>query len=289
MLLQRKIKALTTNLKELEEAADRVHCRSIHRMLIEELDKGKESNLITCALLLAKHDNPDLDIDAYHGEIERMAGELSRKVAHDAPVKDKVAAIAEYLFEDNGYHGSRADYYNRSNSYLNEVIDDREGIPITLSILFIELAGHLDADLKGLGLPGHFVVCYEEEGKRTVIDAFERGKPLTVGEANKIIGSFGGGGVISDYPPSGKRAIIQRMIYNLKGISIEEKDYHAALRYVDLLIALDPDDAQEHLSRALLHLQNGQGDKAKPDLEWLFEKKPEGIHLSRLRELYNRL
>ncbi|MCP4846961.1 MAG: tetratricopeptide repeat protein [Verrucomicrobiaceae bacterium] len=289
LLLQRKIKALTTNLKELEEAANRVHCHSIRRMLINELNKGEESDLITCALLLAKHDNPDLDINAYHEEIERMAGELSRKVAPDAPIKAKVAAIADYLFEDNGYHGSRTDYYNRSNSYLNEVIDDREGIPITLSILFIELAGHLDADLKGLGLPGHFVVCYEEEGKRTVIDAFERGKPLTAGEANKIIDSFGGGGVLSDYPPSGKRAIIQRMVYNLKGISIEEKDYLAALRYVNLLIALDPNDAQEHLSRALLHVQNGQGDKAKPDLEWLFERKPEGIHLSRLRELYDRL
>ena len=79
------------------------------------------------------------------------------------------------------------------------------------------------------------------------------------------------------------------MIYNLKGISIEEKAYPSALRYVDLLIALDPDDAQEHLSRALLYIQNGQGDRAKADLEWLFEKKPEGIHLARLRELYNRL
>lgn len=289
LLLQRKIKALTTNLKELEAAADRVHRRSIHQALIGELDKGEESNLITCALLLARHDNPDLDMSAYHEEIERMASELADKVARDAPAKDKVAAIAGYLFEDNGYHGSRADYYNRSNSYLNEVIDDREGIPITLSILFIELAGHLDTELKGLGLPGHFVVCYEEEGKRTVIDAFERGKPLTTEEANGIIRSFGGGGVVSDYPPSGKRAIIQRMIYNLKGISIEEKDYNAALRYVDLLLALDPDDAQEHLSRALLYLQNGQGEKAKGDLEWLFEKQPEGIHLERLRELYNRL
>ena len=108
-------------------------------------------------------------------------------------------------------------------------------------------------------------------------------------EANNIIRSYGGTGTISDYPPSGKRAIIQRMIYNLKGISIEEKDFDSALGYVDLLLAIDPDDAQERLSRALLHLQNGKGEKAKADLEWLFEKKPEGIHLGRLRELYNRL
>ncbi|MFP6875146.1 MAG: tetratricopeptide repeat protein [Verrucomicrobiales bacterium] len=289
LMLQRKIKELAATLKALEQTADDVHRRGIQEQLIDELAKKQETDLITCALLLAKHDNPDLDIAAYHEEIERMAGELSRKVGKDASTREKVAAISEYLFEDNGYHGSRADYYNRSNSYLNEVIDDREGIPITLSILFIELAGHLDADLKGLGLPGHFVVCYEEDGKKTIIDAFERGKLLTTEEANKIIRSFGGDGAISDYPPSDKRSIIQRMIYNLKGISIEAKDYPAALRYVDLLIALDPDDAQEHLSRALLHVQNGQGNKAKDDLEWLFEKQPEGIHLERLRELYNRL
>ena len=128
-----------------------------------------------------------------------------------------------------------------------------------------------------------------QDGKRNIIDAFERGKPLTTEETNDIIRSYGGTGKISDYPPSDKRAIIQRMIYNLKGISIEEKDFGSALRYVNLLLAIDPDDAQEHLSRALLHLQNGEGEKAKPDLEWLFEKKPEGIHLGRLRELYNRL
>jgi len=288
-LLQGKIKELATKLKELEAAADRVHRQSIQQRLIGEMDKGGESNLITCALLLAKHDNPDLDMAAYQEEMDRMAGELALKVAKDAPVDNKVSPIARSLSEDNVYHGSRADYYNRSNSYLNEVIDDREGIPITLSILFIELAGRLNTELKGIGLPGHFVVCYEEEGKRTVIDAFERGKPLTKEEANNIIRSYGGTGTISDYPPSGKRAIIQRMIYNLKGISIEEKDFDSALGYVDLLLAIDPDDAQERLSRALLHLQNGKGEKAKADLEWLFEKKPEGIHLGRLRELYNRL
>ena len=288
-LLQGKIKQLTSNLNQLEEAAGSVHRRSIQKKLINELEKEDKSSLIFCALLLAKHDNPELDIAAYQEEIDRMADELDRKVEKIASVQDKVAAIASYLFEDNGYHGSRSDYYNRSNSYLNEVIDDREGIPITLSILFMELADRLDAELKGLGIPGHFVLCYEEGGERTIIDAFERGKPLTTEETNNLIRSYGGTGEISDYPPSEKRAIIQRMIYNLKGISIEEKDFGAALGYVDLLLSIDPDDAQEHLSRALLHLQKGEGEKAKPDLEWLFEKNPEGIHLGRLRELYNRL
>ena len=218
-----------------------------------------------------------------------MAGEISRMVKKGAKPAQKVRAISKYLFEDNGYHGSRTDYYNRSNSYLNEVIDDREGIPITLSLLFIELSDHLGAGLKGLGLPGHFVVFYEDGGERKMIDPFEGGKPLSEKEADEIVRAYGGGGSAADYPASDKRSIIQRMVYNLKGISIDAKDYPSALRYVDLLLAISPEDAQERLSRALLNVQLGDGEAAKPDLEWLFEKKPEGIHLDRLRQLYDRL
>ena len=79
------------------------------------------------------------------------------------------------------------------------------------------------------------------------------------------------------------------MLNNLKGIAIDEQDPAGAIRYVDLLIALDPEDANQRLSRALLNFQNGDGEAAKPDLEWLFENQPDGIRLDRLRDLYDRL
>ena len=95
-------------------------------------------------LLLSKLDNEDLDVDAYRAELARMARELAESLPKEADEKAKLAALRKYLFEDNGFHGSRADYYNRSNSYLNEVLDDREGIPITLAAVYMELGARSD-------------------------------------------------------------------------------------------------------------------------------------------------
>src|SRR5205823_14916082 len=92
------------------------------------------------ALLLAKLDNEELDPSAYRKEVERMARDLSAQLSKDADEKAKLTALNQYLFKERGFHGSRTDYYSRSNSYLNEVIDDREGLPITLSVLYLEVA-----------------------------------------------------------------------------------------------------------------------------------------------------
>ena len=288
-LIQRKIKALLASAARLEDGADLVHRSAIQRELTTEFEKEEGADLLRCALLLAEHDNPEIDTEAYTDEVARMAGEIESTVPKNSDPATIVAAIGKYLFADNGYHGSRSDYYNRSNSYLNEVIDDREGIPITLAVLFIELAERLDLKLHGLGLPGHFVAYYADGKGRQIIDPFEGGKPLTPAEADEIVRAFGGGGKSADYSAADTKAIIQRMVFNLKAVAIDAKDYAGALRYVDLLLAIDPKDGGERLSRALLHVQTDQGEKAKLDLEWLFEHKPEGIHLDRLRGLYDRL
>ena len=93
----------------------------------------------------------------------------------------------------------------------------------------------------------------------------------------------------NDYKAADNKSIIQRMLYNLKGISIDNKEYQSAMNYVDLLIAIDPKDSQERLSRSILFIQLDQNDDAKKDLEWLLEMEPEGIRIERIRELYNRL
>src|SRR5690606_2448324 len=108
----------------------------------------------------------------------------------DAEIDDRarLAAMNQYLFVDNGFHGSRTDYYNRANSYLNRVIDDREGLPITLSVLYIELGQRLGLKLHGVGLPGHFVVRHvPAEGEPQLIDVFEGGQPLSREDAEKKV------------------------------------------------------------------------------------------------------
>jgi regulator of sirC expression with transglutaminase-like and TPR domain len=289
LLLQNRIKELNKTATSLKIIHDRVHREHVTKELIKELDKGIKSDLTLCALLIAQHDNQELDIKAYHSEINRMATDIKAIIDPADSEEKKVKAISKYLFEDNGYHGSRTDYYNRSNSYLNEVIDDREGIPITLSIIFIELASRINVELKGLGLPGHFVVFHKKQGERKIIDPFNGGKQISTEEADQIVQDQLGIGKASEYEPADNLSIVKRMIYNLKGITIDNKEYEDALNYVNLLIEIDPNDPQERLSRAILNIQNKQEENAKSDLEWLLKTKPEGIHLQRIQELYNRL
>ena len=288
-LINKKIKTLETSISSLEKLNDKVHREKITYEILQELNKGNDSDLALCALLLAKYDNQEIDIDAYYSEIERMGEDLLSKIKNNIGLEAKVALISQYLFKDNGYHGSRTDYYNQSNSYLNEVLDDREGIPITLSIIYIELAERIGLKMQGLGLPGHFVVFYNNNGNRKIIDPFDNGKPITKADADAIVKEYDITMNANDYKAADNKSIIQRMLYNLKGISIDNKEYQSALNYVDLLIAIDPKDSQERLSRSILFIQLDQNDDAKKDLEWLLEMEPEGIRIERIRELYNRI
>ena len=131
-------------------------------------------DLFRAGLLVARLDNEEVDVDAYREELERMGRELAAKLPADADEAVKLDALRKYLFEENGFHGSRGDYYNRANSYLNEVLDDREGLPITLSVVYIELARRIGLKVEGVGLPGHFVVRHvPAEGEPQLIDVYD--------------------------------------------------------------------------------------------------------------------
>src|SRR5262249_6316559 len=144
----------------------------------------------------------------------------------DADDKTKLTALNKYLFADRGFHGSRADYYNRSNSYLNEVLEDREGLPITLSVLYLELARRLGVKVVGIGLPGHFVVQHvpaQDAGE--LIDVYEGGQPLSRDEADKKVRALARRPLKDeDLAPVTKRAIVVRMLHNLLGIARDERD-----------------------------------------------------------------
>src|SRR5262249_35500319 len=148
----------------LRQLAQAVHHQRVQAELVKAL-QGKEENidLVHAALLVARLDNDDLDIEPYRKEIERMARDIQTALPNDSDGPARLTALNKYLFTERGFHGSRADYYNRSNSYLNEVLDDREGIPITLSVLYMELARRIGLNVVGIPLPLHFVVQYQPD------------------------------------------------------------------------------------------------------------------------------
>ena len=137
----------------------------------------KEIDLLRAALLVARIDNDDLDVDAYVREVDRMAAGIRPSLKPNDDAEAKLKVLDEYLFKKLGFHGSRTDFDNRSNSYINEVIDDREGLPITLSVLYIEMARRLGVNVVGVGLPGRFMVRLDSTNDNgTLIDVFEGGR-----------------------------------------------------------------------------------------------------------------
>ena len=133
--------------KRLEEQATRLRLASarLHRRMVRDQLKGlfeneDEANLFRAALLLAKLDDPEVDIAHYEKQLNAMATEVKARFADEESESSKLKKLIAYLFKENGYHGSRHEYYNRANSYMNRVLDDREGLPITLSVLVMELA-----------------------------------------------------------------------------------------------------------------------------------------------------
>ena len=287
-LMIRQQLELERSSKMLKEMTVELHQRSVRESLVAELAKPeKEADLLRCALLLSKHDNPDLDLAIYQRGFEQMIQELSGDSDLLKSTESAVLRINRYLFEENGFHGSRSDYSSRSNSYVNEVLDDREGLPITLSVVYIELARRLGVEgVVGIPLPGRFMVGYRgvAETEFSLVDVYDGGKRLSMAQALDVVSD---GALVSEKArqPASKRDIIVRMIRNLAGPQLETRNgAMEALPYLDLLIALDPDAGRERLSRAMIRELQGNRIGAAEDVGWMLEHLPDGIQ-TRQREM----
>jgi regulator of sirC expression with transglutaminase-like and TPR domain len=187
-----------------------------------------------------------------------------------------------------GFHGSRTNYYNKSNSYLNEVLDDREGLPILLSVLYMELARRLELKVVGVGLPGHFVVRHEPEpGPGQLIDPFERGERISAEDAQLLVERNTGRPFDADVLRSQTpEEILIRMLTNLMGTARDAADAEAMLRYVETMSAVDEDNAEFRWFRAVLRFQTHRHAEAHQDTLWLLDKRPADVELPRVRQLH---
>jgi len=292
-ILEAHARKLEREAGRLRKLAQAVHERQVRDELVKLLNRPEdEIDLAHAALLVARLDNPGLDVAAYRRQLDQMGRELAAHLPADAGAAQRLAALTDYLFAENGFHGSRTDYYNRANSYLNEVMDDREGLPITLSILFMELAHRIGLEqMDGLALPGHFIVRHTpKKGDAQFIDVFEGGRKLSLREAQEIAVLNSGVPVqADDFEPAGKRKIIVRLVRNLAGLARRGETDRMPLRYLDLIIALEPDAPGERRNRAALRLQAGDAAGAREDLRWLLENQPRGVDLERIEELLRSL
>ena len=291
-LLRTRAETLEQQAQQLRRLASAVHEKAIQDALSKELDQAEDKvDLLKAALLLAQLDNAEIEIDHYLKTVDGMANAIGKSLKPDATEKQKLKAIGEYMFEQNGFHGSRGDYYNRSNSYLNEVIDDREGIPVTLTLLYMEIANRLDLKLQGLPLPGHFTAGrIAKDEPLVIIDVYDGAKVISRKEAEELVFNTSGVRLVdAHFEPATKKAIIMRMLRNLIGISNSTEEPETVVRYLNTFLLLEPDSPQERLNRALMHMKLRLNDKAKDDVRWLLENNPPGFNRERLMELFRRL
>ncbi|MGE4000175.1 MAG: transglutaminase family protein [Planctomycetaceae bacterium] len=291
--LRQRAERLEQQAARLRELADAVQAESVVRRLAEMFQPAAEGqppadvDLLHSVLLLAALDNDELEIDAYRQHVDEMAEEIREQLPAGATAAGKMEALHKYLFDELGYHGSRTNYDDVSNSYLNEVIDDREGLPITLSVLYMEIARRIDLSVDGIGLPGHFVVRVQlEDDKQQLVDVFDRGRLMSLDDAKAKVQSITGGPWNDDYlTPNTKRQIVIRMLRNLLGLAGSVETPEAALRYVNALLALEPDSAMDRLFRAVICHNTGRTEQGLADVDWVLERKPPGIDLKRVEQL----
>jgi regulator of sirC expression with transglutaminase-like and TPR domain/S1-C subfamily serine protease len=239
-------------------------------------------DLFQSALLVAALDNPDLDLAGARHDLDRLAAEVAKGVPEGADDAAKLAALDRVLFQELGFHGSRGDYYNRSNSYVNEVLDDSEGIPITLALVYMELAKRLGVAIEGVGLPGHFLVRHAPAGAEPRwIDVFDGATILDRDGVAKLYRDLQGRDLTDDLlAPVGPKAILVRMINNLLSIATREDDAPAMHRYLDAILAVDPESGRDRVMRMLVANRLGRKDAARSDALWLLDRAPDEIDLA---------
>ncbi len=286
--LQERARLLQKQAERLQELAQSIHERAVQAELKAVFAEKKEADidLLSAALLVARLDNSEVEIKVYLNQVAAMVNEIQKTLPPQATPQVKLDALNQYLFRETGFHGSRTNYYSRSNSYINETIEDREGLPITLAILYMEMGRRLGLDIEGVGLPGHFVVRVNSTAEKgQLVDVFEGGTTLS-DEAARVMIVTGNSGQLDEefLKAQPKKEIIKRMLRNLMNLARDSEDVESMLRYVETMISLDEELLQERWLRAVLRYQTGRITEAMADADFLLEKSPEGFDLKRIRE-----
>lgn len=216
----------------------------------------EEINLAEAALLIAAQEYPGLDVPAYLARLDEIAATLKRRMRADISPTDALVALNRYLFEEIGFAGNVADYYDPRNSYLNEVLDRRLGIPITLSLVHVEIGRRIGLAMHGVAFPGHFLVKCSLRNGAVVMDSYARGASLSLEDLQQRLKVLRGGAVPAPdmvaqlLAAAGRKSILARLLRNLKNIYRERGDLSRALAAADRIIALEPAAAEEYRERA---------------------------------------
>jgi regulator of sirC expression with transglutaminase-like and TPR domain len=248
--------------------------------------KNSKRNLIEKSLKLAQIlEYPDLNIPKYIEKINEIGNSLKLKIDDVKNSTYLISMLNEHVFEKYGFQGDDEDYYDPRNNFLNAVIDKKTGIPITLSIIYSEVAKYIDLDLKIVGFPGHVVVKYKEE---MIMDPFYRGRLLTINDLEEILYRNFGDGVefIPEYLNTATTdQILTRLLRNLKNAYTQSYAYDKAMRCTDMILGIRPESSEEIRDKGILEERLLHYDEALPLLNKYLELEPEAEDADFILEL----
>ena len=237
-------------------------------------------NLCEAALLCAQDAYPDLDVPDTLKRIDELGETLKKRLPADFSTTHRLLALNNYLFQELGFSGDADNYYDPRNSFLNDVLMRKTGIPITLSILYIEVGARLGLKLKGVSFPGHFLVKIRVTGGELVLDPFDGGRSLSEEDLRERLARFTGEEAAQTLPledlleSASPRQILARLLRNLKAIHLEAKDLDRALAVMNRLVVLLPDVPEERRDRGLVFAQLECPRAAAEDLGFYARERP---------------
>jgi regulator of sirC expression with transglutaminase-like and TPR domain len=244
------------------------------------------------ALAIAAEEYPGLDVEAQLKRLDALGALVQQRAPAPRRAANMLKATRDVLFGELGFRGNDQSYYDPRNSYLNEVLERRLGIPISLSVLFMEVARRAGLALEGVGFPGHFLVKLRPElGPEIFIDPYNGGELLT---ADECVARFKSGTQGREFDPKwlqgvATRQILGRMLHNLKRIYVEQGDDVRAFWVIDRLLLLAPDACDELRDRGLVSARLGLKPAAARDLATYLERMPSAADAGEIRELLSTL
>ncbi len=242
-------------------------------------------DLAEAALLIAAEAYPDLDVPAYIHQLDALAGEARCAITTAGGGAQAVAQLNHFLFAEKRFVGNQKDYYDRRNSFLNEVLDRRTGIPLTLTLVYMEVARRVGLRVEGVSFPGHFLAKYVGDDE-IIIDAFF-GRVLTEEQCEERLQAVLGPGAVFEpryLEAAGPKDILVRMLRNLKHIYLNAAEYEQALACCDRVLLLSPDLPHELRDRGLVYQQLECYGAAVSDLERFLRLAPSDDSADTIRE-----
>lgn len=249
----------------------------MQRLLDALRNERSETPLDVAALEMARVEFPGLDFDASLFRLDNLAEQIGSQLSAGASGLDFVKAANDLLFDVLQFRGNEKDYYDPRNSCLNSVLMRRLGIPITLSVMYIEVARRLGRSVYGVGLPGHFIVAYEDRDARYWIDPYHSGQILSFADCLALAKQTANVDLRANpalLAALNKRQILVRMLSNLKSIYMRGEAFDKAREILNLLIEAMPEYAEEYRHRGVINLQLKNHRAAKEDLETYLRLEP---------------